>query len=112
MGSLLGKPLFDKKPWIGKGKKFPSNSFDFPGLEGYCEGKPSIPKDSYSDAFLENKVTVQDFLARKLPQKHYGLVHPSATACFLTSPPNDDIQQLATRARPLWNASGDKRFDH
>ena len=96
-------PLFDKKRWIGKGKKFPSNSFDFPGLEGYCKEKLSIPKDSYSYAFPDNKVTVKDFLACTLPQEHYGLVHLSATTCFSTIPPNDDIQQLATRALPSWN---------
>jgi hypothetical protein len=50
----------DKKRWISKGKKY---SFDFLDLEGYCKEKLSIPKDSYSYAFPDNKVTdVKDFL--------------------------------------------------
>ena len=59
-------PLFDKKRWIGRGKKFPSNSFNFPDLKGYCEEKLSIPKDSYSYAFPDNQVTVKDFLVTML----------------------------------------------
>jgi hypothetical protein len=63
-------PQFDEKQWIGKGKKSPSNSYyDFPDLDGYCEQKLSISKDSYRNIFPDREVTVKDFLALKLPKR-------------------------------------------
>lgn len=94
-------PQFDEKRWIAKGKKFPSNSYDFPDLDGYCEQKLSIPKDSYRNIFPDREVTVKDFLALKLPKERYGLVNPLALTCFSTIAANDDnIEHLAARALP------------
>jgi hypothetical protein len=40
---MMRPPPFDEKRCIGKGKKFPSDSYDFQvlGLDSYCEQKLS-----------------------------------------------------------------------
>jgi len=94
-------PLFEKDKWIGRGRTYPKNPVEVPWeVASYCKALLVIPSEFAEEAFPDNNIGVEAFLALKLPKVSFSVVHIQPDRCFRKLVPNQDAHCLLTRPIP------------
>ncbi|KAF9646259.1 hypothetical protein BDM02DRAFT_3262386 [Thelephora ganbajun] len=84
--------------WFGK--QFPSNCFQYPDLELYCDRLRTIPPQCPVNYNLNTHLPIHDFLCSTFPSHTPSLVVEAASQCFSDNPPTEILASLVERDIP------------
>lgn len=82
------------------GKQFPSDCFQHPDLEFYCDRSRAIPSNCPVKYDISAHLPIQKFLSTTFPSHTHSLVVEIASKCFSDNLPNEILESLIDREIP------------